>query len=377
MAYELARVPRVLGGAGARARLGEVAALHGGTVLLVADPALVASGVAGEVRATLAAAGLSCEVFDAFASDPALSAADEGARRAREGGAACVVALGGGSALDLGKAVAAIAGASEPAEAYALCARDLPARRIGVVCVPTTAGTGAELTRTAVLSRPDKAKTWLWGEALKADAVVLDPELAVGLPAHLTAATGIDALVHAVEAATNRNASPANSVAAHEAIRLVATHLERAVADGADIAAREGMQRAAALAGIAIDNAGTAIAHNVGHALASLRPVHHGRAVGLAMLATAEWNARDDDGRWAACAAAMGAPGEGFARGFARLLRAVGIRVSLEAECAGLRAEDLAAAMRAPDNAPMRASNWRATTDEDLLAIARGMLGQR
>jgi alcohol dehydrogenase class IV len=377
MAYELARVPGISGGAGSRSRLGGIAARFGGPVLLVVDPGLGAIGIAAEAAASLASSGVSSSVFDEFSSDPALAAADAGARLARSMGATGVVAIGGGSALDLGKAVAAIAGADAPAEAYALCARDLPARRLGLACVPTTAGTGAELTRTAVLSRADKAKTWLWGDALKADEVVLDPELAVGLPAHLTAATGIDALVHAVEAATNRNASPANNVAAHEAIRLVAANLERAVADGADIGAREAMQRAAALAGIAIDNAGTAIAHNVGHALASLRPVHHGRAVGLAMLATAAWNAREDDGRWAACAAAMGASGEGFARGFERLLSGVGLRVSLAEDCAGISPEDLAAAMRTPDNAPMRASNWRATTDDDLLAIARGVLEQR
>jgi alcohol dehydrogenase class IV len=377
MAYELARVPRIVGGAGSRARIGELAARFGGPALLVVDPGLAATGIAGEARASIAAAGVPCASFDAFSSDPSLAAADAAAAVARSTGAVAVVAIGGGSALDLGKAVAAIAGAAEPAEAYALCARDLPARRLGAICVPTTAGTGAELTRTAVLSRADKAKTWLWGDSLKADDVVLDPELALGLPPLLTAATGIDALVHAVEAATNRNASAANSVAALEAIRLVAANIERVVADGADLAAREGMQRAAALAGIAIDNAGTAIAHNVGHALASLRPVHHGRAVGLAMLATAAWNERGDDGRWAACAVALGAGREGFARGFERLLRAVGLPVSLEEECAGISPADLAAAMRAPDNAPMRASNWRATTDDDLLAIARRVLEQR
>ena len=377
MAYELARVPRIAGGAGSRSRIGELAARFGGPVLLVVDPGLAATGIPGEARGSLAAASVPCASFDAFSSDPSLAAVDAAAAVARSTGAAAVVAIGGGSALDLGKAVAAIAGAGEPAEAYALCARDFPARRLGIVCVPTTAGTGAELTRTAVLSRADRSKTWLWGDALKADDVVLDPALCLALPSGLTAATGIDALVHAVEAATNRNASAANNLAAHEAIRLVAANLARAVADGADLAAREGMQRAAALAGIAIDNAGTAIAHNVGHALASLRPVHHGRAVGLAMLATAEWNAQGDDGRWAACAEALGAGREGFARGFERLLRSVGLRVSLAEECAGVAPEELAAAMRAPDNAPMRASNWRATTDDDLLGIARRVLGQR
>jgi len=243
--------------------------------------------------------------------------------------------------------------------------------------VPTTAGTGSEATRTAVLSRADRTKIWLWGDAIKADEIVLDPELTLGLPPALTAATGMDALVHAVEAATNRNASLANDVFAHEAIRLVAGNLERAVADGRDVAARGALQRAAMLAGVAIDNAGTAIAHNVGHALASLRPVHHGRAVALAMLATNDWNARqDEDGRWAACAAAMGAPELGFPRAFERLLRAVAVPVALADGFAGVTAAALAERVAAPENAPMRQSNRRPVADLDLLDIAARVLSQ-
>ena len=379
MVHELAPVPRVMVGAGARKRIGELAASHAGdrgAVLLVADPGLAPFGLIDEVAAGLRAARLGVVVFTGFTADPSLAQADEAAGVARTSDVRVVVSLGGGSALDLGKTVAAIAGAAVPASAYELCAIPFPARRLASICVPTTAGTGSEATRTAVLSRADRAKIWLWGDAIKADAVVLDPELTLGLTAPLTAATGIDALVHAVEAATNRNASPANNVAAHEAIRLVAANLERAVADGRNLAARAALQRAAMLAGIAIDNAGTAIAHNVGHALASLRPIHHGRAVGLAMLATSDWNVQADDGRWAACAAAMDAPGLGFPRAFERLLRGAGIPVSLGAGFADVTAAALAAQMAAPENAPMRQSNRRPVADADLLEIAGRVLSQ-
>jgi len=272
--------------------------------------------------------------------------------------------------------VAAVAAEDRSAIDYELCSRDFPARRLPAICVPTTSGTGSEATRTAVLTRPDGAKTWLWGDAVKPTEVLLDPELTVSLPAQLTAATGIDAMVHAVEAATNRNANAANDLYAHEAIRLVAANLEQAVAKPDDLAARAALQRAAMLAGIAIDNGGTAIAHNIGHAMGSLRKIHHGRAVGVAMLASLPWNTEGDDGRFAACAAAMGAKptAEAFIAAYERLLRASGIKVSIAEEFAGVSADQLARQMARPENAAMRASNARETSDADLAMLAARVL---
>ncbi len=207
--------------------------------------------------------------------------------------------------------------------------------------------------------------------------MILDPELTVSLPPHLTAATGIDALIHAVEAATNRNAHPANDLFAYEAIRLVTKHLLTAIREPANLAAREGLALAAALAGVAIDNCGTAIAHNLGHAMASLRPMHHGRAVGIAMLATLPWNVGDDPtGRFAACATAMGAAptGAGFVAAYEGLLRASGMKISLAEEFRGVTAESLAAQMGRPENIAMLRSNAREVGDTDRLALARAVL---
>jgi alcohol dehydrogenase class IV len=138
------------------------------------------------------------------------------------------------------------------------------------------------------------------------------------------------------------------------------------------------MQRAATLAGIGIDNCGTAIAHNIGHALASLRPIHHGRAVGLALRATLPWNvAQDSDGRFAAAAAAMGEPGEAerLPRAFERLLRQSGIKLSLAGEGHdSIRPAQLALQMARPENEAMRRSNRRPVADADLLTFATAML---
>ncbi|MBV9517452.1 MAG: iron-containing alcohol dehydrogenase [Hyphomicrobiales bacterium] len=379
--HELARTPHIIAGQGAREALGELAAsLAGlnGKALLVADPGLEATGMIEQIRVALGKSVGEVQVFTAFSGDPTIAQTDAAASHARESGAGVIVALGGGSALDLGKAVAAIGGESRSALDYELGKREFPAERLPAICVPTTSGTGSETTRTAVLTRADGAKTWLWGDAVKSAEVVLDPELTVSLPAALTAATGVDALVHAVEAATNRNANAANNLYAHAAIGLVARHLERAVSHPQDIGAREGMQRAAMLAGIAIDNAGTGIAHNIGHAMGSLRKIHHGRAVGVAMLACLPWNMENDDGRFAACAAAMGAKASaaGFADAYERLLRNCGLKVSVAEEFAGISPDQLAQQMARPENASMRASNGREASEADLSFLAERVLAQ-
>jgi alcohol dehydrogenase len=374
--YELARVPHITAGVGARERIGALAAEGGKThALLVADPGLKATGLIEETAAQLRKSGLALTIFDSFRSEPTIAQADAAAEIARREKADVVVCLGGGSALDLGKAVAAVATAPESGEFYQLSANSFPARGLKKICAPTTSGTGSETTRTAILARADHAKVWLWGDAMKADEVVLDPELTVSLPAPLTAATGVDALVHAVEAATNRNSSPAADLFAREAIRLVGRHLVRAVDEPGDLSARAGLQWAAAYAGIAIDNCGTAIAHALGHAMGSLRPIHHGRAVGLAMLASLPWNIKGNPA-FAACALDLGGEpsGAGFIAAYDKLLRATGMNLSLAKEFSGVTPAELAKQTARPENASMRAANRRLSSEADLLALAEAVL---
>lgn len=376
----LDRVPRIVQGAGALATVGSVVAelvAPGTPVLLVADPGLRGTGMIDSAGVALREAGLGVLVFDDVKSDPTMAQVDAAAGLARREKVTAVISMGGGSALDVGKTVAAICGAQAGASHYGLCANPFPKSAVVNVCVPTTSGTGSETTRTAVLTDAEHAKIWLWGEEIKADVVVLDPVLTTGLPPHLTAATGVDALVHAIEAATNANANPANNLYCYEAIRLVVKHLRRAVATPADVEARAGVQWAATLAGIAIDNCGTAVAHNIGHALASLRPIHHGRVVGLALRATLPWNIANDDGSYAAVAAAMGEPADATRLPGAvdRLVRDVGIKVSLSGEGHdGITAEQLAAQMARPENSAMRQSNRRPVLDSDLLHLANLIL---
>ncbi len=380
MTTTLHRIPTFVDGEGALTQLGtEVASIVGSgvPVLLVADPGLPA-GIADDAMTALRTAGLAPTLFDGLKSDPTTAQADAGANLSRRVGARAVVALGGGSAMDVGKAVAAIAAGSASADAYALCAIPFPAGALPCVCVPTTSGTGSETTRTAVLTDPEGRKVWLWGDAMKPVVVVLDPLLTLGLPPHFTAATGIDALVHAMEAATSLRAHPLSDISCHAAIALVVRHLEAAVANGQDRTARAALQRAAALAGIGIDAAGTSVGHMIGHAMGSLRPIHHGRAVGLAVLATLPWSVADDDGPFAAVARAMGEAPQAarVPAAFERLLRATGIRVSIAEEFAGIDAATLAAQMARPENAPMRQSSRRRVDDADLGRFAQTVITQ-
>ena len=241
-------------------------------------------------------------------------------------------------------------GSDAPVSDFRLAAKPLPEKTVPIVCVPTTAGTGSEMTGISVVSDAAKTKFWFWGTPLEADLALLDPELTVGLPPKFTAMTGMDALVHAIEAATNRNAAPESDVAAYQAIRLVVKHLPTAVREPKNIEARAGMLDAAALGGLAIHKAGTALAHNIGHALGILAPVPHGLAVTLAMAATAEWVVEGNREAFARVAEAMGegADADAVPGAFRRLATDVG----LDLDTSGRRAR--------PDRGKARRRDGRA-----------------
>ncbi|HKF61712.1 MAG TPA: iron-containing alcohol dehydrogenase [Dongiaceae bacterium] len=351
-------------------------------VLLVNDPGISAMG--DRVEGILKAGGHKVARFQDVRSDPLSRQIDAAADLARRHGAKLVVCLGGGSALDVGKMAAAIAPAEQPADHYALAVNPLPARPLKKICIATTSGTGSETTRVSVYSNDKGEKLWGWGDGLAADLALLDPRLTVGLPPHLTAATGIDALVHAIEAVTIRRANPMNDSVGLQAIRLIAAHLPRAVAVPDDLAARGYVQIAAASAGIAIDNAGTGVAHALGHALGAVGHVHHGRAVGLSLRVAIAWNAEVSPARHAAVAAALGVPVEGrgeaaivadLGEAFDRFVRSTGRAISLAED--GLGKADtkrLADTMMQPENKPMRDSNCREITPADALALSEAVL---
>jgi alcohol dehydrogenase class IV len=375
--FTLSRVPEILFGAGrladTPAKLESIAGAKS-TALIVADPAMSGLGITARLTEALTAAGAGFAIYDGFKGEPKSSDIDTAAALALKSGAKAVIGLGGGSALDTAKLAAACAVSGAPVETYQLAAVPLPKNRLPIIAIPTTAGTGAEVTRVAVFSNSQKIKVWAWGEEIKPDIAILDPELTVAVPPHITAATGLDALVHAIEASTNKHRNDGNDLYCHRAISLITENLETAIREPNNLEARGALLLGSCYAGIGIDNCGTALAHNISHAMADLAPIMHGRATGLAMLATIDWVAEGNPSAFARVAAAMGARADKDAaiEAYQRLVRASGIKISLEGDGLELnRPEILAERMAAAANAPMRKSTSRMPSDSDLLALAQ------
>ena len=377
--FNIGRVPPVTFGAGRIAKLPElVAGLGGGPVLVIADAALAQIGMTDDLTRALTAAGIGNELAADIAGEPKEALVDALCAQARSMGAGTIVALGGGAAMDAGKLVAAIARSETPARAFALAAQPLPADGIPAIAIPTTAGTGSEVTRTAIVSTSDGVKNWFWGEDLMFAQAILDPDLTVSLPPHLTAWTGIDAVAHALEGSTARATSPAGLLHGLEALRILSDALPRVVADGSDIDQRGRVLWASMLAGLTLHNCNTHMGHNVSHALGSLARVHHGLATGLALEVTLPWLVARPEGRetYALASEALGGPAEAEAlpEVFARVMRACGIPPELPESCAEVSTSALAEAMQSEANHMMSQNAACPVSAADLHTMAARMM---
>ena len=310
------------------------------------------------------------------AGEPTVGSVDAGAAALEHLDAPLVVGLGGGSALDTAKQVAVLLAdpSDEGIGRYLLARHALPGRR-PLVAVPTTAGTGAEITRTCVLADDrfggESRKVWTWGDALLPDLIVLDPEATATMPPVVTTGTGLDAFVHAVEAVTGQRRDQRPPEPALAAVGLVRDHLPSAVADGSDLRARAAMQEAAYLAGTAIDGCGTGIAHAIGHALGSLYHVPHGVAVAVGLEAALAWNVEGAPDAFGSVAAALGVAVDDLAGSY----RALWARSGLPAAVAvvpdvRVDADAIAATMVADENLPMVRNTCRPPSGDEVREVA-------
>ncbi len=263
MRFSFSGPGRIVFGPGVAVELAGIAAGYGDRVMLVtgAHPERVR-----RIRDGLAEAGVVVVTY-AVLGEPTVAVAAEGADMAREAGCVAVVSVGGGSVMDAGKAVAALAAnPGDPYDYLEVVGRGMPLRNAPLphVAAPTTAGTGAEATANAVLVSPEhKVKVSLRAAAMFPDVAVVDPELTHGAPPAVTAASGLDALTQLIEAFVSRNKNPMTDALCREGLARAARSLERAYLDGSDAAAREDMSLAALLSGLALANAKLGAVHGL------------------------------------------------------------------------------------------------------------------
>ena len=285
-------VPVLHFGEGCLAELpGQIAALRASRPMIVTDRGIVDAGLIAPVEQTLQAAGLDVAIFDAVVADPPEAIVLQAIEAARAAGVDIVIGLGGGSSLDTAKVVAALAvdGAQPLSEIYGVGA--LQRKGLPTILIPTTSGTGSEVTAISILTTGETTKAGIVSPYLFADVALLDPALTLGLPAAVTAATGIDAMVHAIEAFTGRHAkNPVSDMLAIEALRLLTSNIETACSEGSNIAAREAMLRGSMLAGQAFANSPVGAIHALAYPLGGIYHVPHGLSNALVMPYVMQFN---------------------------------------------------------------------------------------
>ena len=290
--YIFQTVPVLHFGEGCLARLPEqIAALRAFRPMIVTDKGIVDAGLIGPVEETLRSAGFDSVRFDAVVPDPPERIVLQAIDAAKAANVDIVIGLGGGSSLDTAKVVAALAvdDAQPLAEIYGVGA--LHRKGLPTILIPTTAGTGSEVTAISILTTGETTKAGIVSPHLFADVALLDPALTLGLPAAVTAATGIDAMVHAIEAFTGQHAkNPVSDMLAIEALKLLTGNIETACSDGQNMQAREAMLRGSMLAGQAFANSPVGAIHALAYPLGGIYHVPHGLSNALVMPYVMQFN---------------------------------------------------------------------------------------
>jgi alcohol dehydrogenase len=306
-AFSFRTVPHLLVEQGASARLGALLAprFRVQRVCVITDGFLHRSGLLTPALASLRDAGFEVLVIDDVLADPPDHVVEAVTARAREFGAQLVLGLGGGSSMDVAKLVAVLLAGTQPlAEMYGV--DKVVGERLPLVQMPTTAGTGSEVTPIAIVTTGATTKSGIVARQLYADMAVLDATLTTGLPSAITAATGIDAMVHAIEAFTSRHLkNPLSDQLALKALDLLSRHLLRACQNGQDLEAREAMLLGALLAGQAFANAPVAAVHALAYPLGGRFHLPHGLSNALVLPHVLRFNAQTAPQAYAGLADAL------------------------------------------------------------------------
>jgi alcohol dehydrogenase class IV len=336
---------RILFGAGSASLTGkEAKSLIPDRVLLVTDAGVIRAGLTSKIEASLAAEGIQARIFSNLSSNPTEAEVEAGAQAYRSMAAQGVVAVGGGAAMDVAKLIVVRSRVDRSFEELDDAKggdRFIPRELPPVIAIPTTAGTGSEVGRAAVLTVASTgSKTVIFAPSMLPRVAILDPELTVSLPASATAATGFDALTHCLEAYLAKGDHPMADGIALAGLELIARHLPRVLRDGADLKARGAMLKAGMM-GAAAFQKGLGACHSLSHPLSAELGLHHGLANALCLPAVVDFNEAVVPDRVQRVATIFGAPPTPGSCGevLRALRRSVGIAGGLAA--AGITREQL------------------------------------
>jgi len=300
-------VRRITFGTGSLENLGnEIKRVNGSKVLVVTDPGLKSAGVVDAVTAALDQARLNYTVFAEVEPDPRVEVALASVKAAQACDPDVIVGLGGGSSLDIAKVTSVLLANGGPIEKY-FGMELVPRPGVPLILIPTTAGTGSEMTSICVLSdTKNKVKKGIVSEHMFARAALLDPQLTLALPPRVTAMTGMDALVHAIESFVGVRATVFTDTLNLQAIRLVAANLRPAFAQGQNLAARENMLYASCLAGMAFSNTQNGLDHALALAIGGKFHLPHGLLTAFIIPWVMDYNLIATPGKYFQIAEAFG-----------------------------------------------------------------------
>jgi len=370
MPHNILVPPRMIVGAGSLAALGDAVRSLGTRALLATGRhALRASGTTGRIVAGLSAAHVETTLFEEVEPEPSCATVDRLRDVLRREGCDVVIGAGGGSVMDAAKVAAGLANEDAPTVDFW---RGRRAARVGVsfVAVPTTSGTGAEATRNGVITNPAvPAKTSIRDDAFVARLVVLDPELTLSVPPGVTAASGMDALVQAIESFTSKHATPVTDAWSFEAVRLLKTSVLAAYRDGSDLAAHTDAAFGSLLAGLALANARLGMVHGLAHPLGARYHIPHGLVCAVLLAPVMRFNRGAAQEKYVRLDGVM----DGDAVGFVERLRdALGLPADLKPF--GVRAGDVPTLVAESLPSGSLAANPREATAEACTALLVGLL---
>ena len=350
-------------------------------VFVASDPDLIKFGVTGKVLAVLDAAKIEYVVFSDIKPNPTIENVKAGVKMFRESGADCIVAIGGGSSIDTAKAVGIIITNPEFEDVRSLeGVAPTKNKCVPIIAVPTTAGTAAEVTINYVITDAEKNRKMVCVDVHDIPVVaVVDPDMMATMPKGLTAATGMDALTHAIEGYITGGAWALSDMFHIEAIRIIARSLRAAVA-GED-AGREGMALGQYIAGMGFSNVGLGIVHSMAHPLGALYDTPHGVANAIILPTVMEYNAEATGDKYKYIAEAMGVEGVDkmsvceYRKAAVDAVKQLSLDVGIPADLKDIvKAEDIPFLAQSAFDDACRPGNPRATSVEDITALYKSLL---